>query len=126
MVQLARRDKENKPNVIIKYNTKTQNFLVIVISAVLSVIIYYLLLPLQELNYMMEYVALESVVTALNFVAMWLMAWKRLENWLLWIIETACVFLYLFIRLTLGVLQFWFIIIAYMGYKEWKIKAIRQ
>ena len=123
-----RRDKENKPNVIIKYNTKTQNFLVIVISAVLSVIIYYLLLPLQELNYMMEYVALESVVTALNFVAMWLMAWKRLENWLLWIIgDSLCIPLFIHKDYTLGVLQFLvFIIIAYMGYKEWKIKAIRQ
>jgi len=123
-----RRDKENKPNVIIKYNTKTQNLLVGLISAFLSVVIFYLLLPLQEKNIQIEFVILEAIITALNFVAMWLMAWKRVENWLLWIIgDTMCIPLFIHKDYPLGVLQFVvFIVIAFFGYIEWKSKAIKQ
>lgn len=123
-----RRDENNQPNVIIKHNTKFQNVLVIISSVVLSVLIYYMLLPLQEKKALMEFVVLEAIITALNFVAMWLMAWKRLEHWLLWIVgDIMCIPLFVHKDYPLGVIQFLvFIVIAYLGYKEWKLKAVEQ
>ena len=123
-----RRDENNQPNVVINSNTKNQNILMIFASVVLSGLIYFMLLPLQEENALMEFIVLESIITALNFVAMWLMAWKRLEHWLLWIIgDIMCIPLFIHKDYPLGVIQFLvFIVIAYLGYKEWKLKAVRQ
>ena len=123
-----RRDENNQPNVIIKHNTKFQNVLVIISCFVLSVLIYYMLLPLQEKNALIEFVIVEAFITALNFVAMWLMAWKRLEHWLLWIVgDIMCIPLFVHKDYPLGVIQFLvFIVIAYLGYKEWKLKAVEQ
>ena len=123
-----RRDENNQPNVVINSNTKNQNILMIFASVVLSGLIYFMLLPLQEENALMEFIVLESIITALNFVAMWLMAWKRLEHWLLWIIgDIMCIPLFIYKDYPLGVIQFLvFIVIAYLGYKEWKLKAVRQ
>ena len=123
-----RRDENNQPNVIIKHNTNFQNVLVIMSSFILSVLMYYMLLPLQEKNALIEYVILEAFITALNFVAMWLMAWKRLEHWLLWIVgDIMCIPLFVHKDYPLGVIQFLvFIVIAYLGYKEWKLKAVEQ
>ena len=123
-----RRDENNQPNVVINSNTKNQNILMIFASVVLSGLIYFMLLPLQEENALMEFIVLEAIITALNFVAMWLMAWKRLEHWLLWIIgDIMCIPLFIHKDYPLGVIQFLvFIVIAYLGYKEWKLKAVRQ
>ena len=123
-----RRDENNQPNVVINSNTKNQNILMIFASIVLSGLIYFMLLPLQEENALMEFIVLESIITALNFVAMWLMAWKRLEHWLLWIIgDIMCIPLFIHKDYPLGVIQFLvFIVIAYLGYKEWKLKTVRQ
>ena len=123
-----RRDENNQPNVVINSNTKNQNILMIFVSVVLSCLIYFILLQFQENNVLMEFVVLEAVITALNFVAMWLMAWKRLENWLLWIIgDIMCIPLFIHKDYPLGVIQFLvFIVIAYLGYKEWKLKTVRQ
>ena len=123
-----RRDENNQPNVIIKHNTKFQNVLVIISCFVLSVLIYYMLIPLQEKNALIEFVIVEAFITALNFVAMWLMAWKRIEHWLLWIVgDIMCIPLFVHKDYPLGVIQFLvFIVIAYLGYKEWKLKAVEQ
>ena len=122
------KDENNQPIVVIKYNTSKQNILMVIVSAVFSVFIYFMLLPFQEENALMEFVVLEAIITALNFVAMWLMAWKRLEHWLLWIFgDIMCIPLFIHKDYPLGVVQFIvFIVIAYLGYKEWKLKAVKQ
>ena len=123
-----RRDENNQPNVVINSNTINQNIIMVFASVILAGLIYFMLLPLQEENALMEFVVLEAIITALNFVAMWLMAWKRLEHWLLWIIgDIMCIPLFIYKDYPLGVIQFLvFIVIAYLGYKEWKLKAVRQ
>ena len=123
-----RRDENNQPNVVIKSSTKNQNILLVIFSIVFSVVVFYLLLPIQEDNALIEFVLIEAVITALNFVAMWLMAWKRIEHWLLWIVgDIMCIPLFIHKYYPLGVLQFLvFIVIAYLGYKEWKLKAVEQ
>lgn len=122
-----RKDADNKPNIFIKNNTKKENISVVLIAIVLSIIIYFLLIPLQDEKASLLYVLLEAIITALNFVAMWLMAWKRVEHWLLWIIgDILCIPLFIHKDYPIGVLQFMvFIFIAYLGYKEWELKVYK-
>jgi nicotinamide mononucleotide transporter len=65
----------------------------------------------------------DAFTTALFFVGMWLMAKRKIENWIVWIIaDIISVPLYFYKGLTFSSLQFIvFTIIAILGYKEWKI-----
>ncbi|WP_411029040.1 nicotinamide riboside transporter PnuC [Spongiimicrobium sp. 3-5] len=64
----------------------------------------------------------DTFTTAIFFVGMWLMAKKKLENWIYWIIgDVISVPLYLYKGLIFTSLQFFlFTIIAIYGYKAWK------
>jgi nicotinamide mononucleotide transporter len=64
----------------------------------------------------------DTVTTAIFFVGMWLMAKRKLENWIYWIIgDIISVPLYFYKGLTFTSLQYLvFTIIAIYGYKAWK------
>ncbi len=64
----------------------------------------------------------DALTTGLFFVGMWLMAKRKIENWILWIIaDIISVPLYFYKGLTFSSFQFIvFTIIAILGYKEWK------
>ncbi|MFV9483288.1 nicotinamide riboside transporter PnuC [Christiangramia sp. ASW11-125] len=64
----------------------------------------------------------DTVTTAIFFVGMWLMARKKIENWIYWIIgDIISVPLYFYKGLTLTSLQYLlFTIIAVYGYLAWK------
>jgi len=64
----------------------------------------------------------DAFTTALFFVGMWLMAKRKIENWIIWIIaDIISVPLYFYKGLTVSSLQFIvFTIIAVLGYIEWK------
>lgn len=64
----------------------------------------------------------DTVTTAIFFVGMWLMARKKLENWIYWIIgDLISVPLYFYKGLTFTSLQYFlFTIIAVYGYIAWK------
>ena len=64
----------------------------------------------------------DAFTTGLFFVGMWLMAKRKIENWILWIIADAIsIPLYFYKGLTFSSFQFiLFTIIAILGYKEWK------
>ena len=64
----------------------------------------------------------DTVTTSIFFVGMWLMARKKLENWIYWIIgDIISVPLYFYKGLTFTSLQYFaFTIIAIYGYKTWK------
>jgi len=64
----------------------------------------------------------DTVTTAIFFVGMWLMAKKKIENWIYWIIgDIISVPLYFYKGLTFTSLQYLiFTIIAIYGYKAWK------
>ncbi|WPY98957.1 nicotinamide riboside transporter PnuC [Christiangramia sp. OXR-203] len=65
---------------------------------------------------------IDTVTTAIFFVGMWLMARKKIENWIYWIIgDIISVPLYFYKGLTLTSLQYLlFTIIAIYGYLAWK------
>ncbi|RKS55181.1 nicotinamide mononucleotide transporter [Gillisia mitskevichiae] len=65
---------------------------------------------------------IDTITTAVFFVGMWLMARKKLENWIFWIIgDIISVPLYFYKGLTLTSFQYLlFTIIAIFGYFAWK------
>lgn len=64
----------------------------------------------------------DTITTAIFFVGMWLMAKKKIENWIFWIIgDLISVPLYFYKGLTVTSLQYFlFTIIAIYGYIAWK------
>ncbi|KXN98131.1 nicotinamide mononucleotide transporter [Aequorivita aquimaris] len=64
----------------------------------------------------------DTITTAIFFVGMWLMAKKKLENWIYWIIgDLISVPLYLYKGLVFTSFQYLlFTIIAIYGYRAWK------
>jgi nicotinamide mononucleotide transporter len=70
---------------------------------------------------------LDSLTTAIFIVSMWLMARKKIENWIGWIIgDVICIPLYASKGLVFTSVQYIiFLVIAVMGYVEWR-KRIRN
>ena len=65
---------------------------------------------------------LDAGLTTISLVAQWMIAKKKIENWLLWIIADAVyipVYLYKQLPLT-ALLYFLFLLMAYSGWKSWK------
>ena len=122
----SRKDSSNIKELKIKSNSQKENLLSSLIAVLLTSIIYYLLSNIETSDYNWRFILIESFITALNFIAMWLMAWKRVENWILWIIgDIMCIPLFIYKEYYLSVAQFSiFIIIAFMGYFEWKKKPL--
>lgn len=70
----------------------------------------------------------DSLTTAIFIVGMWLMAKKKVENWIFWIIgDIISIPLYFYKGLVLTSLQFTiFLVIAILGYLAWRKKYIED
>ncbi|MCK0146307.1 nicotinamide riboside transporter PnuC [Arenibacter sp. F26102] len=104
---------------ITRTTTKEKNWSVVLFGAtVLFVALVYLVF--DKLDSWTAYV--DTLTTAIFFVGMWLMAKKKLENWVYWIIgDVISVPLYLYKGLIFTSLQYLlFTIIAIFGYLAWK------
>lgn len=69
----------------------------------------------------------DATTTSISLAAQWMVAKKKIENWLLWIIADVIyvgIWMYQSLYLT-AVLYFIYLILAIKGYIEWK-KATRQ
>jgi nicotinamide mononucleotide transporter len=64
----------------------------------------------------------DNLTTAIFFVAMWLMARRKIESWIFWIIgDLITVPLYFYKGLTISSIQYIiFLILAVLGYVSWK------
>jgi len=64
----------------------------------------------------------DNLTTAIFFVAMWLMARRKIESWIFWIIgDLITVPLYFYKGLTISSIQYIiFLILALLGYISWK------
>jgi len=65
---------------------------------------------------------IDAFTTAAAFVAMWLMANKKIENWIFWIITNVVSIPLYFVKgygMT-GIQYTIFLILAFLGYNEWK------
>ena len=65
---------------------------------------------------------LDVFTTAVFLVGMWLMAKRKIENWIFWIIgNIICIPMFLYKGLVITSIQFFvFTIMAFIGYFEWK------
>lgn len=93
------------------------------ISSVIILVVSFFVLRYVLINYTDSDVPVwDSATTAIFFVAMWLMARKKIENWIAWIIADAVsIPLYFHKGLLLTSFQYLvFLILAIMGYIAWK------
>ena len=92
--------------------------IVLFIAALLFVFIVY-----QKFDKWTSWVAyIDTITTAIFFVGMWLMAKRKIENWIFWIIgDLISVPLYLYKGFTFTSFQYFgFTFIAIFGYLAWK------
>lgn len=64
----------------------------------------------------------DSFTTSLSFVATWMLARKKIENWLIWIVvDAVSVGIYIYKELfPTAVLFFFLTLLAVVGYRQWK------
>lgn len=70
----------------------------------------------------------DAITTAIYIIGMWLLARKKIENWILWIAgDFISIFLFAYEKLYFSSFQFLvFTIIAVLGYMEWKTKLVKS
>lgn len=100
--------------------TKTENIKSIFIFIATLIFVFAVYEFFEKWNNWTAYV--DTITTAIFFVGMWLMAKKKLENWIYWIIgDVISVPLYLYKGLVFTSFQYFlFTIIAIYGYRAWK------
>ena len=84
------------------------------------IFIYFVYLQFDKWNSWTAYI--DNITTAIFFVAMWLMARRKIESWIFWIIgDLITVPLYFYKGLTISSLQYIiFTVLAILGYISWK------
>ena len=114
---------DNQEFIITKNSTK-QNTISIALILLLWSVFYLVLNNFTD----SDVPAIDSLTTSICFVGMWLMAWKKLENWTMWIIaDLISIPLYWYKGLYLTSFQFFvFTILAIFGYLEWKRKVLAK
>ena len=82
--------------------------------------IYFIYVQFDKWNSWTAYV--DNITTAIFFVAMWLMARRKIESWIFWIIgDLITIPLYFYKGLTISSLQYIiFTVLAILGYISWK------
>ena len=114
------RKKDGKTVIPISKTTKKQHLISFGIFIITFVFVFIVYAAFDKFNHWSAY--LDTITTALFFVAMWLMAKRKIENWIYWIIgDIITVPLYFYKGLTFSsILYFVLTIIAIYGYLAWK------
>jgi nicotinamide mononucleotide transporter len=110
-------DKDEYPIATLSNKEKATAFIIFIATIAFVVAVY---LFFDKFTTWSAYV--DTVVTGIFFVGMWLMAKRKIENWILWIIgDIISIPLYFFKGYTFTSIQYiLFTIIAFYGYLEWK------
>ena len=119
---------ENRKVRPITFNTKKDNLISVAFFVFSLVVIMLLLMYFKaddEQYWSTNIPYIDTFTTAIFIVGMWLMAMKKVENWIYWIIgDLISIPMYLYKGLIFTSLQFFiFLIIATLGYIEWKQRA---
>jgi nicotinamide mononucleotide transporter len=107
--------------------TYCSRYEIIIYSSLIPVfffLLYYLLTNFTD----SDVPAWDSLTTSLFLIGMWLMAKKKIENWIIWIIGDAIsIPLYFYKGLVLTSFQFTaFLVLAIMGYFSWKLSMQKR
>ena len=106
-------------NQVSTINTNEIKYLFILAFSSL-IFIYFVYDYFDKWNNWTAYV--DNITTAIFFVAMWLMARRKIESWIFWIIgDLITVPLYFYKGLTISSIQYViFLVLAVLGYISWK------
>jgi nicotinamide mononucleotide transporter len=118
----TRKDASEKMIAITKSNT-LQHF-----AAAAGAVVFFVILRYVLINYTDSTVPTwDAITTAIFIIGMWLMALKKLENWVYWIIgNTVSIPLYFHKSLVLTSFQYSvFLVLAILGYIQWR-NAIKK
>lgn len=99
------------------------------VISVVMVVVFFVLLSFFLSNYTDSNVPIiDSMTTSIFIVGMWLMARKKIENWIYWIIgDLISIPLYFYKDLALTSIQFTvFLILAVLGFIEWRNKLKQE
>ena len=112
--------KTNDAYTPISRTTATEKKTIIIIFIATLVFVYAIYESVGKWNTWTAYV--DTFTTAVFFVAMWLMARKKIENWIFWIVgDIISVPLYMYKGLAFTSVQYLiFTLIAIYGYLAWK------
>jgi len=100
--------------------SKKEKYYSVLIFLATFVFVYIIYSVFDKFNHWTAYV--DTLTTAIFFVGMWLMAKRKIENWIYWIVgDIITVPLYFYKGLTFSsILYFILTIIAIFGYLSWK------
>ncbi len=121
--------KGEKPQIKITANNR-KDWLISLFMFLFSMVIIIILLKIfkgDDIEYWSTNVPyIDTFTTAIFIVGMWLMALKKIENWIFWIIgDIISVPLYAYKGLVFTSFQFFvFLIIAVAGYMAWRKKLL--
>lgn len=119
----TRKDTRNR-FIPISTNSPAQHF-----YSIIGTVAFFLILQYVLRNYTDSTVPYwDSATTAIFIIGMWLMALKKIENWIFWIIgDLISIPLYFYKGLALTSFQFLvFLILAVLGYLEWRQRIKQQ
>ena len=70
---------------------------------------------------------IDAFITSLSFIATWLLAKKKIENWIIWIVvDSVSVGVYIYKELYATIVLFAVLtILAFIGYSQWKRNLIK-
>ena len=113
------REENNSITLISRINSKEKNICILIFIFSL-IFVYSIYGYFDKWNSLTAYI--DNLTTAIFFVGMWLMAKRKIENWIFWIIgDIISVPLYFYKGLTFTSLQYLiFTFIAIAGYYSWK------
>ncbi len=100
--------------------SKKEHFISVAIFIAAALFTYAVYISFDKITHWTSYI--DMITTGIFFVGMWLMAKRKIENWIYWIIgDIITVPLYFYKGLTFSsILYFALTIIAVFGYLEWK------
>ncbi len=112
--------KENKVTTPISRVNSFEKKIAILIFLFSIVFVYSIYVYFDKWGSLTSYI--DNITTAIFFVGMWLMAKRKIENWVFWIVgDVISVPLYFYKGLTFTSLQYFiFTFIAIAGYYSWK------
>ena len=112
--------KENKVTTPISRVNSFEKKIAILIFLFSIVFVYSIYVYFDKWGSLTSYI--DNITTAIFFVGMWLMAKRKIENWIFWIVgDVISVPLYFYKGLTFTSLQYFiFTFIAIAGYYSWK------
>jgi nicotinamide mononucleotide transporter len=121
-------NKEEKPVTFCNRKNCVLSLLIFIVS--IAVIISLLkIFKADDINYWSTGIPyIDTFTTSIFILGMWLMALKKVENWIFWIIaDVVSVPLYFYKGLVFTSLQFFiFLILAVLGYIEWRKLARKE